>query len=182
MGGCQATSGGVERHVGRWSPQLLLQLQGAVGLVELDIETASPQQVADPKDHLLAVEWLGQKVIGTEEKGAVPGGPAGVSGQHYHREEAEALANAAQVSKDLETVRLWHVQVEQHDVRLELDEDALDLVRFGHALDRAGLFGEEPLQHLDVVDFVVDDQDPVPDDRSSDGVQLTIRIICGESP
>src|ERR1700686_3905714 len=91
------------------SVQLLFQ--GSIGFIELDVETASAQQVAHPKNHLLAIERLGQKVVRAEEESAVPSCSACVAGEHDDRQKAEALTSAAQAPQDFESVGCRHMQV-----------------------------------------------------------------------
>ena len=135
-----------------------------VGTCEIDIELPSAEEVAHPQHNLLALEGLGQEVVRAEYERAVARHPTGVARQHDHWKEAQAFASAAQPTEDLEPIWLRHVQIEQDDVGLELDEDMLNLPRVAQPADLASGVLQIRLEQEDVGGVVIDDEDAAAQD------------------
>src|SRR4029077_12062860 len=93
-----------------------------------------------------------------ENKCAIPRELGGVSSEDDHWHKATAGTHLPEPAQDLEPVWGRHVQVEQHDVGLELGESLLVLFGIGDAANHLGIFLEELFEYRDVVRIVVDFQ------------------------
>ena len=83
--------------------------------------------VEDPEAHLGGVERLGEEIRRARAERVVTGFRGRVRGQDESREELAFTAQLPDHGEQSDSVDVRHVKVEQHDVRLLLDEDLAEL-------------------------------------------------------
>src|SRR5437899_3554549 len=133
-------------------------LERGVGLGQVRVELTCVKEIAHAQHDLFALERLGEEVVSPKDQRAVAGDLAGIAREHDHRQIAEALARTAKPSQHFETVGIRHVEIEQDDIRLELEEHLLDLTRVGEGADLVADAGENGLEEEDIRLLVIDDE------------------------
>lgn len=142
-------------------------LKGSGRPLQLVEEVPRLQEVAHAESNLLAVEGFDQEVVRAQKQSAVAGDVPVVRGQDYHWKKTQAGPSAAEAAEKLQAIRIRHVEIQKHNVRLELDEGQFGRLRVGDAAELVGGVGEVLLQQLDVGGLVVDDQDSLAHRRQS---------------
>ncbi len=120
---------------------------------------AGLEEVARPQANFLAVQGLDQKVVGAEKEGAVARDASIVGRQHDHGNKAAPLPTRPQAAKNLQSVGLGHVKVQQDKVRLEVGKGLLGRPGIGQANDLIGDVDQEMPEEVDVGRLIVYDQD-----------------------
>ena len=131
---------------------------GAFDLLE---EVAGLEKVTSPQPDFLPIEGLDQKVVGAEQKGAVTSDISIVGREHDHGKKPATLSRGPKAPKDLESVGVGHVKVQNHQVGRELDEGLLGGLGIRQANDLIGDVDEELPEQLDIGRLIVDDEDPL---------------------
>ncbi len=127
---------------------------------ELELEEARLEQVLDAQQHLRHVERLAQEVLRPARERAPPHVRADVTGQHQDGHVRAARHPMPQVLQHGEAVHVRHVEVQEHDVRLELEKDRQRVAGIRRALVlRVAGTVEDPLEEPDVVLLIVDHQE-----------------------
>ena len=135
-------------------------LEQGVLPAQLQGQRTGLEEVGQAEEELGVAKGLGQEVVGSEGEGSLSGRVGDVGGQHDHRDVAVVRDQGGETGHHLEPVEARHVEIEQHQVRLEAAEPF-----HGHQgiVDRqqvriAGLL-QHVAQHRQVRLLVVDDQD-----------------------
>ncbi len=146
----------------------VLQLGGAfadlffeedVLVLELDVQEAVFQQVADAQQHLGLVERLGEKILGSGGEGAVLGLGGHVGGEDQHGHGIFAGGQRLDLLHDVEAGDIGHMEVEQDEVGPEIQEMGHRLARVAGALDAGGADEfEDAFEQAHVGLFVVNDE------------------------
>ena len=146
-------------------PFLHTLLQCNAPSLKLEVEEPHLQQVLDSQEHLGLLERLRDEVLRPSLQRALSNLLAVVGGQHENRQPA-TLDPRGERLHDLETVRIRHVQVEQHEVEVVLPAQGGGLRRVRRR-DHVGVSGarKNALQQGDVLLLIVDDQDARPCER-----------------
>jgi septum formation topological specificity factor MinE len=144
---------------------------------QVHVQPPGVEEVSHLEHHFVAVERLGQVVVGAEVQGAVARHLPDVAREHHDWQESEPAACVPESPQDLKAVRSRHVQVEQDEVGLEFFEDSLGLRRVLQASNHGVLAVQESLQHLDVVSTVVHDQD-----ATAQGLSSSLLESCATPP
>ena len=122
--------------------------------------TARPSQLErrrQRQQHTLGCERLFQEVECTQ-LGRLHGvTQAGLATHHHDRNVRQGVAQAGQRSDPIEIAR--HHQVQEHDVRLELERPGNSLRAFRRLADVVPLAAQQRADHPSDVRLVVDDQD-----------------------
>ena len=139
----------------------LLIRKGSGGAFDLLEEVAGLEKVARPQPNFLPVEGLDQKVVGAEQKGTVTSDISIVGSEHDHRNKPAILSRGPKAPKNLESVGVGHVKVQNHQVGSELDEGLLGGLGIRQADDLIGDVDEELPEQLDIGRLIVDDEDPL---------------------
>ena len=123
----------------------------------------APQQRADPREQLLALERLRQVVVGAgvEAADAVLG--LGASGQHQDRH----VALRAQAAADLDAVEAGQAEVEHDEVRDEAGGDVERLDAVGRGAHLVALVAQRAAQDVGDLLVVLDDEDAAAAGRRS---------------
>ena len=109
----------------------------------------------------MPVERLVQEIVSTESEGIVPGHAAFFLGQDDDRRESDTVPADTEPSQDFQTVRLRHVEVEQHQVGREVLDCLLGLVGVEHGADLIRDVDEHGFEQSNVHVLVIHDQDSV---------------------
>ena len=146
----------------------VLQLGGAfadlffeedVLVLELDVQEAVFQEVADAQEHFGLVERLGEEILGPGGERAVLGLGGHVGGEHQHGHGVVDGGERLDLLHDVEAGDVGHVEVEQDEVRPEIQELRHRLAGVAGALDARGPDQfEDALQQAHVGLFVVNDE------------------------
>jgi hypothetical protein len=134
-------------------------LERAVVAVEIEVEAARVQEVADPQHDLETVEGLGEEILGAGLERPLLGVAGRVGGQDEDRQE-DVVGNP-ELLDDRDPIQVRHHQIEQDQVGLELAVETEHLSGIRGALDLAvaGL-RQHALEESHVRRLVVDDEDP----------------------
>ncbi len=132
--------------------------QGGVAGLRVDVQGPGVQQVADPQDHLDAVQRFGEEVGGSGMKGPVARLAGHVGGQDEHRQERVGGQGLLQFVEDVEAVAGGHVQVEQQQVGVDLQAPWDGVAGVGDAVDLQNTDRpQDPVEQRHVGRFVIDD-------------------------
>ena len=130
-----------------------------LGRVELVAQPADPEQRAQPRQELDAVERFVEEVVGAGFEAADLALDVGERGQHDHRDEA-GRARGLDPPADLEPVEARHHDVEEDRLR-RLGGDRLERRQaVAREADLEALVREDRRQKLEVLGLIVDRQDP----------------------
>ena len=140
----------------------VLQFDGPLPhlIFELQVQEAVLEQIADSQLHLGGVERLGDEVARARGERLAPGFRGDVGGEDDDRQEAVLGDDLLELLHHLVSVQVRHVQIGEHEVRLEFGEKRNRLPRVGGAppLQAAEEF-QHALQQPDVRRLVVHDKD-----------------------
>ena len=115
------------------------------------------EEIPHTHANLGAIQRLGQEIVSAEEESAVSRDCPVISGKHDHWQKAQRSTSAPEAAQNLQAVWLWHVEVQQEQVRLEVGESPLGRLRVSYAADLVGDIGQKALDQLDVSGLVVHD-------------------------
>ncbi len=118
-------------------------------------EVTCLEEIPHPQANFSAVQGLGQEIVGAEEESAVSSDRPVISGEHDHWQKAQRSTSAPEAAQNLQSVWLWHMEVQQEQVRLEVGEGPLGRLRVSYAADLVGDIGQKALDQIDVSGLVV---------------------------
>src|SRR4051812_23615763 len=116
---------------------------------------AAAQQRPDPRQQLLALEWLDQVVVGAAVEAGHP--VLGLSPCRQHQDRHVAVA--AQAPADLDSIEPGQAEIEHDEIGNEAGGDVESLGPVGGGADFVALVAERAAQDIGDVDVVLDDQD-----------------------
>jgi hypothetical protein len=127
---------------------------------QLEVEAARLEQVRAAQDDLVHVERLRQEVLRARCQRPRSDGPVDVPGQEHDRQPPVAGLPLVDRLERREAVKVRHVDIEEHEVRL-LRTDGLDggarVGEAGDATERRAL--DDPDEEENVEWLVIDDDD-----------------------
>ena len=136
-------------------------LEVVVLLLQLQVEPARVEHVADPQQHLFGVEGLREEVVRPAGQCLALGVLRDVGREDEHGQVRTRRDQHPEKLQDPEPVEPGHVQVEQDEVRLVAGQDLGDRAGVGDRLEPpVAAPGQDPLEQPNVRLLVVDDQDP----------------------
>ena len=180
LGGARQAVDDLDVRAGEGARPLLDRLLEPLLLaLELGVELARDQQVADAQQRLDAVERLGQEVARAHRQRPLLDRRRVVGRDDQHRQVALDGEQRPQRLHHLEAVEVRHVQVEDDQVGPRDRHLADHLARVGQRGDVAAARGrQQPVEHPHVGRLVVDDEDPRRAQHVADGDHLA-GFSCG---
>jgi len=137
-----------------------LRLEDRRLLARVLVEPPRREEVPRPKDHLDAVERLGQEVGGTLREHSLPRGWRRVRGDHDDRQERVVGPRGLEVGHQLQAVPMRHVEIQEHEIRRELDERSEHPARVReHPRVPRTCCSQHALENHDIGLVIIDDED-----------------------
>ena len=141
------------------------RLEPAVVLVQLQVQEARDEQVADAQQRFDGVERLVEEVLGAGPERALANLDTEIGRHNENGEIALVAEQPLQLCHHAEAIEARHVQVQQNQVRTDLADQRRHLLR-GRRRVEPVVSGrrQQPLEQSDVRRLIIDDQDPRPCD------------------
>ena len=134
-------------------------LQGSVLPLQFHVQKSCLKQVADSQKDLVGIQRLGQKILSTLAKRALPSFRGDIRSENENRQIFAGRKRGLDLGDERKAVHVRHVEIQQDDVGLGGMQEFQRFARVRGAHDRAGLgIGEGSLQKAHVGNLIIHDE------------------------